>query len=456
MTHRILFFQLFFFIQATVAFSQGIGAMEFSSGFLGITDIQNAGDDRLFIVEKNGLIRILNANGTVNATPFLDLTSQVTTSAERGILGLSFHPNYQSNGFLFVNYANLNGNIQVSRFTVSSNPDVADINTEVILTETAESSGIHNGGAIQFGTDGFLYIAIGDGSSSDRGQALDTFRGKILRIDVDTASGGNNYGIPASNPFASGGGLPEIWSYGLRNPWRFSIDDATGNIWIADVGASSVEEINRQNITENPVNYGWRCYEGSSPLFPGECPNINELAFPIAEYSSASGSDHCSIIGGYVYRGNEFPSLQGRYIFGDYCSGLIGSVDATGTLLEETIVPDNIFTFGEDFNGEVYVGTQSGNIYKIVDSQLGTEDFNKNNEIVLYPNPSSTALSVVSSRESIHSIGIFSNLGVQVYSTRVNEHQQISIPVNTLKSGVYFVKIYLTTGHEVLKKLIIK
>ncbi|HCY81211.1 MAG TPA: hypothetical protein DHV22_06195, partial [Xanthomarina gelatinilytica] len=252
-------------------FSQEIELGLVASGFNDPLSIRNAGDDRLFIVEQGGHIKIINSDGSVNNTSFLDIDSKVLSGGERGLLGLAFHPQYASNGYFYVNYTDNNGDTVVSRYTVNP-PDANTVSasTEVILLTVTQPNSNHNGGDLAFGNDGYLYIGLGDGGSSgdpgDRAQDLTTLLGKMLRIDVNSSSGGLNYDIPAGNPFPNTqepNALPEIWAYGLRNPWRFSFDRQTHDLWIGDVGQGQIEEIDMVPLNQAAVNYGWRCYEGN-------------------------------------------------------------------------------------------------------------------------------------------------------------------------------------------------
>lgn len=327
-------------------------------------DIQNAGDDRLFVVEQSGLIRILR-EGELSPEPFLDIRDRVDASAsERGLLGLAFHPDYQDNGLLFVNYTGEEGTTFIARFVVGEDPDRADPSSETVLLEVAQPYRNHNGGGLAFGPEGYLYIGLGDGGSAGdphgNGQRLDTLLGKLLRLDVDSAA---PYAIPSDNPFASGGGRPEIWAYGLRNPWRFSFDTATGELFIGDVGQGDWEEIDWQYPgTPAPVNYGWNFREGAHDFRGGDAP---DLVDPIAEYSHAQG---CSVTGGVVARDPGLPEWQGVYLYGDYCSGRIWGLLQGGDgwqneLLFET--PFRISSFGVDHKGSVFVADHAGAVYEL-------------------------------------------------------------------------------------------
>jgi glucose/arabinose dehydrogenase len=315
------------------------------------------GSGRLFVVEQTGEIEILGV-GT-----FLDITTRVDSRAnEEGLLGLAFHPDYANNGFFYVNYtydvpASDQDTTRVSRFQVSAaDPNMGDPASEVILLEFVQDADNHNGGDLHFGPDGYLYVATGDGGGSndlnERAQHLDNLLGKILRIDVD---GGGTYEVPADNPFvASGGGLGEIWSYGLRNPWRFSFDRANGDLYIGDVGQGAREEVDRQPAASTGgENYGWSCEEGDTKPNYNECDG-EPLTAPILVYNHTLG---CAVTGGYLYRG-VIGGLHGLYVFGDYCSGRIwfASESAGGWSSEEwSSVGFGLSSFGEDDDGELYV-----------------------------------------------------------------------------------------------------
>ena len=348
---------------------------------------------RLFIVEKQGRIKVLNLKtGVVNATLFLDIDALVggglSTNDERGLLGLAFHPDYQNNGYFYVDYTNNVGTTTVARYSVSNDPEVADPGSALILLTIFQPFSNHNGGWIGFGpNDGFLYISTGDGGSAgdpgNRAQDItNQLLGKMLRIDVDGNDGpGGNYGIPAGNPFVGITGDDEIWAYGLRNPWRSSFDRATGDLYIADVGQNAWEEIDFQPAdSTGGENYGWRCYEGDHTFNTGGCPPAKTMVFPIHEYSHALGR---SLTGGYVYRGCAIPTLDGTYFFADYVFTRLwsftyeGKNNPTVTSRIAELSPSSdgfsinqISSFGEDARGELYIVDQgsgiSGQVFKIV------------------------------------------------------------------------------------------
>jgi glucose/arabinose dehydrogenase len=336
--------------------------------------ITHAGDGsgRLFITLQAGRIVIFDGS-QILPTPFLDLSSLVSRGGEQGLLGVAFHPAYPSNGLFFVNYTNIDGNTVIARYSRSLDPNVADPNSAAILLTINQPFTNHNGGQLQFGPDGYLYIGMGDGGSAgdplNNGQNLGTLLGKMLRIDVDSAF---PYAIPRTNPFVGiAGALPEIWALGLRNPWRFSFDRSTGDLFIGDVGQNSWEEVDFQPAdSPGGENYGWNRMEGNHCFPPSSNCNPVGLILPILEYDHSAG---CSITGGYRYRGTQNPDLMGIYLYGDYCTGRIwgaseqaGGGWTTAELLDTSFA---ITTLGEDEAGELYVAQYSpsgGAIYRIV------------------------------------------------------------------------------------------
>lgn len=342
-----------------------------SSNFSNIVDIAHAGDRRLFIVEQSGIIKTVTFGGQIQSLPFLDITSKVLLSGEMGLLGLAFHPQYKQNGYFYVNYIDKNQNTVVARYQVSqTDSTIADANSGIVLLTFAQPYTNHNGGDLNFGPDSYLYISTGDGGSGgdplDMGQNKTTLLGKILRIDVDSAF---PYAIPAGNTFAdgAGGNADEIWSLGLRNPWRFSFDKLNGDMWIADVGQNAYEEINLEpSGSVGGINYGWRCYEGNHAYNTADCLPMSSYTLPVYEYPHSEG---CSITGGYVYHGNAFPLLQGRYLYTDFCTGKIWSLKKNGAnWVNELLFQDTaarFSTFGENKDGELFIGDINGKLYQI-------------------------------------------------------------------------------------------
>jgi hypothetical protein len=338
---------------------------------LGIT---NAKDSRLFITQQTG--QILISDGTqLLPTPFLDIHSIISCCVERGLLGLAFHPSYATNGFFFVYYTDVNGDINIARYKVSSDPNIADPSSATpILTISHRDFANHNGGQLQFGPDGYLYAGTGDGGNAGdtlgNGQNLQALLGKLLRIDIDH---GTPYGIPPLNPFAGrNDARHEIWAYGMRNPWRFSFDRQTGDLIIGDVGQALWEEVDFQPAMDGGgENYGWNIMEGTHCYNATTC-NQTGMTLPIIEYGHTNGA--CSITGGYRYRGMRSAHLQAMYIYADLCNGIITGAshmpDGSWTTQQLTQVAFNITSFGEDASGEIYVADYSGGRLLIVEDPL--------------------------------------------------------------------------------------
>ncbi len=335
--------------------------------------LTHAGDNRMFVVERHGTIRII-AGGQTLSEPFLDIRDRVGSQGqEQGLLGLAFHPQYRTNGQFFINYTDRQGDTVISRFHVTSDDNRADGDSEEIMLRIQQPAANHNGGMLAFGPDGYLYVGTGDGgAANDRfrnGQNLQSLLGKLLRLDVD---GERPYAIPHDNPFV---GRPEIraeiWAYGLRNPWRFSFDRATGNLSIADVGQDKYEEVDWQPANSHGgENYGWPIMEGLHCFQRAACDQTG-LTLPVVEYDHSAG---CSVTGGYVYRGRDYPELAGAYLFADYCSGTIwlSQREANGewTQREKLQTALRVSSFGEDSRGEIYViDLANGGIFHLIVEQ---------------------------------------------------------------------------------------
>lgn len=337
--------------------------------------VTHAGDgsNRLFILEQRGRIYVYQGSAL---TIFMDISGRVSEEAggvnytERGLLGMAFHPNYTENGTFFLNYTDRNGNTVIARYQVSADPNVADANSAEIIFTLNQPYPNHNGGHMTFGDDGYLYVALGDGGlfgdPLSAGQNPETLLGSILRLDVDTETG---YAIPEDNPFVVGGGAPEVWAYGLRNPWRFSFDRATGDMYIADVGQNQWEEVNFEPADSlGGLNYGWNAYEATH-VYSGNAAN-GEVVIPIAEYDHSLGN---SITGGYVYRGEALPDLQGVYLYGDFGQGRIWYAhrDPEGNwqYAQWFDTDYNISSFGEDEAGELYLVNYRGSVLKLVPTE---------------------------------------------------------------------------------------
>jgi glucose/arabinose dehydrogenase len=321
-------------------------------------------NDTLFVLEKGGRVRLVE-NGVVSGTSVLDIENLVSTGLDQGLLGIAVHPEYQSNGFIFVNYTDEAGDTQIVRYTVSAN--VADPASAKTILSVDQPHNNHNGGMVTFGPDGYLYIVMGDGGSQGdpdgNGQNMNSLLSKMLRIDVDN---GDPYSIPEDNPFVGQEGVrPEIWTSGWRMPWRFSFDRETGDMWLADVGQNEYEEISFQAAGQGGGNYGWRCYEATHEYDLSENCEGKDFIDPVLEYDHSQGA---SVTGGYVYRGSAIPELQGRYVYGDFTNGYIWLASQqddnwTTALWQDTDL--NISSFGEDADGELFVIDYSGTIYRL-------------------------------------------------------------------------------------------
>ena len=349
-----------------------------TSGLVDPIGITHAGDDsgRLFVNERGGRIMVIEADGSLRAAPFVDLSSRLVAGGERGLLGLAFHPDFEQNGRLFVHYSRAgDGATVVSELQASPDRATADPSERVVLT-LAQPFANHNGGQLAFAPDGYLYVGLGDGGSGGdpfgNAQNPDVLLGKILRLDIDSApAAGRGYAIPPDNPYAAegsapGAGLPEIWAIGLRNPWRFSFDLRLGDLYIGDVGQGAWEEIDRQPAdSTGGENYGWNVMEGRH-CFQDGCDQTGYVK-PIAEYPTSAG---CAVTGGYVYRGADQPDLQGVYVFADYCSGVIFTLQVDeGTITPKQVLESGlqVSAFGEDQEGELYLADLGGGgIYRVL------------------------------------------------------------------------------------------
>lgn len=357
-----------------------LGLEVVADGFEAPVDIVStgrAGDGRLFIVEQRGTVRILE-DDVVSTEPFLDISDRVLNEGEQGLLGMVFEPNLEERPFVYLNYVRTTSEGRetvIARYRVNDDQSLADKQSEQTVLTVSQPYANHNAGDLAFGPDGYLYIPLGDGGSAgdpqNYAQNLNSLLGKILRLDV---SGDGRYAIPDDNPFVGESGVrSEIWSYGWRNPWRFSFD-SEGTMWVGDVGQGKYEEINREPMGESGRNYGWRCYEGNeSYQNDASCPQASQLTFPVAAYQHEGSGCSGSITGGYVYEGEAFPVLVNQYIAADYCSGKIYRLDTSSDALELVLALDTelgISTFGVDSVGELYVADRNdGGIYRVVDQQ---------------------------------------------------------------------------------------
>lgn len=365
--------------EARVAQSSDIALQQIVDGLSSPVGVATArdGTGRLFVIEQGGRIRIVKG-GRVRERAYLDISSKVSKGTEQGLLGLAFHPRFKDNRRFYINYTDTDGNTVIAEYRQSRrSPNRASTGSARVVLTFPQPFANHNGGHLAFGPDGYLYIASGDGGGAGdpqgNGQRLDTLLGKILRIDVDEDRAGRGYGIPPDNPFRdTPGARGEIWSYGLRNPWRFSFDRQTDAMWIGDVGQSNLEEIDYEPAdSDGGTNWGWNIKEGTD-CYVGEtecaaASAAGELADPIAEYGHELG---CAVVGGHVYRGNASPQLKGTYFFSDNCSGTIWSLDVSGPSSQEEVVRLEtgrpIASFGETGSGEMLVVDRAGALLKLV------------------------------------------------------------------------------------------
>lgn len=453
-------FTFLFSLFALSSYCQTIAIQTFASGFSSPIALEHPpGDTRMFVVQQGGAIRIVNPNGTINPNNFLTLTtSTIITGSERGLLGLAFHPNYATNGYFYVNYTRAgDGATVIARYQVSANPDLADATSGTVLLTVAQPYSNHNGGTIRFGTDGYLYIGMGDGGlggdPENRSQNILENLGKILRIDVDSAS---PYGIPPTNPYVGIAGNDEIWAVGVRNPWKFSFDMQTNDLWLADVGQDNYEEVNYVAApVPTTLNFGWDCYEATHVYTAGCAVGTTTYTFPITEYTHSVG---CSITGGYVYRGSTYPNFAGKFFFGDYCTNKIGMVDTAGNVTWSStgFSGTGITTFGQDINGEIYVaGNGTGIISKVKDSSLGLASFG-NTPLQLFPNPASSEFYIKSSGLSYPaSVNIYDITGKLLLNQNIIEETH-AVATSTLPSGLYMVSVKDNAGVTSTSKLSIR
>lgn len=436
--------------------AQSINLEEFATGFTAPVEITHANDSRMFVVQQNGIIKIVQPNGTVNSTNFLNISSKITYGGERGLLGLAFHPQYATNGYFFVYYNDTSGNITVARYTRSSNPDVADATTEKIVLNQPKPFDNHNGGSIHFAPDGYLWIVTGDGGSggdpNNNGQNKNSLLGKLLRLDINSTG---PYNIPPNNPFVGTDGADEVWAYGLRNAWKFNFDTVSGNVMIADVGQGDIEEINRMPITQGGINYGWRCYEGNNAYNTSGCAAQSTMTFPVAAYDHSGGK--CSITGGYVYKGSLYPALQGKYIFADYCSTQIGILNSDDSITWTPAFSGNNFsTFGINNQNELFAAAvNNGKIFRITTSTLSTNENDLSTQIKIYPNPASKKVFIQGIKDKNTTVDINNTEGRKVLEKAKIESDN-SLNISGIPAGVYFIHLTTDNQKSYSKKLIIK
>ena len=421
---------------------------------IGVEDPMD-GTDRLFIAERAGRIYVIRNDATVTSkTLFLDISALITTQTEGGLLGLAFHPNYENNRFFYVTYTAENPRREVlARYSADpSNPSVALPGSQLVILEIPKINLHHNGGRIAFGADGYLYWSLGEDGIAELAQDLTQWNGKLLRIDINNPSGGNNYGIPASNPFAGTGVHREIWAYGFRNPWRFSFDPPTGRIWLGDVGENSWEEI---NIIRKGRNYGWPRMEGNECFSPSTCDTTGlNIVLPLYVYEHFGSA---SITGGFVYRGPSNPSLVGKYIYADYVTGEVSALTWNGvnppTNALLTVEP-GIPSFGVDKNGELFIASFDGNIYRLFATATAVDTPALAGALKIGPNPfgTSTHVAVSLMAPARVDLSVYDVAGRRVATLMKNQasrglHSTVwngrDESGRTLASGVYFVRLNL-------------
>ncbi|MCF8303901.1 MAG: PQQ-dependent sugar dehydrogenase [Bacteroidales bacterium] len=452
MKKLVLLFTIVVFFSSDLIAQPQITLESFATGLNNPVSMSHAGDSRLFVVERSGVIKIVDQNGNINSTPFLDISGRVQSGGEQGLLGLAFHPDYASNGYFYVNYTGQADSTHISRFSVSeSDPDVADPGSESVMLTIHQPYTNHNGGDVRFGPDGYLYISTGDGGSAgdpqNNAQDLGSLLGKLLRIDV----AGNPYGIPPHNPFVDDpAARDEIWAWGLRNPWRISFDSETGDLWIADVGQNEYEEINFEPAGSNGgVNYGWRCYEGHHEYNTQGCESQEFYTFPVHEYShTATGG--CSVTGGFIYRGDQYENLLGHYVFADYCNDKLWTLYNDSGNWELTqqgqYTGNNFSTFGQDANGELYIaGISSGIIYHIKDTTTtGINETHKPQWLNVYPNPVYDELTVKTNGNVSNQV----KLTITNVNGQVMMREQIKSGVHTISMESFSPGVYILRGSD--------
>lgn len=412
----------------------------------------HTGDSRIFVVEQHtGKIKVFEEDGTSIGT-FLSMAGKISTGGEQGLLGLAFHPNYQTNGYFYINYTTTSGTSRVCRFQVSADSNVANAATETLILQQSQPYANHNGGSVVFGPDGYLYVGLGDGGSggdpNGYAQNGNSLLGKMLRLDID---GGFPYAIPADNPFVSDANVEnEIWALGLRNPWKYSFDKETGDLWIGDVGQNAKEEIDFQLATSvGGENYGWNCFEGTDEYQTTGCGVESLYDAPLYDYNHTNGE--CSVTGGYVYRGGLYTDIEGHYFFSDYCTGTMSSIIRDGVggydVVEHADVGGNVVSFGEDVTGQLYTLDLSGTIKKIVTPNVVQGMvFDKSSKLIsVYPNPSEGSFAV--SFESVQTglLQITDLNGQELFSESISDDEFVFN--ESLKQGVYILK--LTTNGKV-------
>ncbi len=442
-------------VLAGLSAAQNIGLESFATGLSNPVEIVTSPhqDKRLFVVQQSGTVKIVNADGTVAAGNFINISGKITFGGERGLLGMAFHPQFTSNRYFFVFYNNLQGALTVSRFTANASyPDTADASSEKILMTIPKPFTNHNGGSLHFGPDGYLWISTGDGGNggdpNNNAQNRNSLLGKLLRIDVNSD---NAYNIPADNPFVGSEGADEIWAYGLRNAWKFSFDRLTNQVWVADVGQEVLEEINTVPAASSGINYGWRCYEGNNTYNTSGCANASTMTFPVAQYDHSAGK--CSITGGYVYRGSMYADLVGKYVFADYCAGQIGVLSNNNTITWSTPSAGNNFTtFGEDNQKQLYVAASNGRIYKVTTDNLAVTDMDRS-ALMISPVPAHDFVYISNLKEKNVTAEILDQAGRVILETQVSENDK-RVDISGLTSGDYILVLKKDDVRFVSQKII--
>ncbi len=467
---RKLFLLPFAAYMASTSHAQpALELIEVASGLPDIVDIAHAGDERIFCVLQSGTIRIVQ-NDVVSPTPFLNITSQVVSGGERGLLGLAFDPNYADNGYFYVHYTAPGGSgiTTIARYSVSdSDPNVADPTSQQIIYTYQQPANNHNGGDLDFGPDGHLYISLGDGGGAgdtqNNAQTLSNPLGALLRIDV--SGGGVGYEVPEENPFFTAGGnvLPEIFAFGLRNPWRIGFDALTGDLWLGDVGQNEWEEIDfwpyGEDYNSGP-NFGWRCREGLVPFNMSGCDATLESYVDPLVVHPTTGS-WCSIVGGRVYRGSLYPSLYGHYIYTDYCAGLFYSLfpDGAGGWENELLLSDEFgFTvIAEGHDLELYAGNKSdGKLFRLVDPLTVSQPEEKEGPVfTMYPVPAREHLVVEGQLEGVSRIHLVDAAGRIVAEQPLNDaYGRIVLDTKSASGGVYVLTMMSDDGTIIARRLV--
>jgi glucose/arabinose dehydrogenase len=430
-------------------FSNAQPVVSFTSVITGLSapiDLVHAGDgtNRIFIAQQGGLIRVYD-QAFASLGNFLTVTG-ISTGGERGLLSLVFHPDYETNGFFFVFYTNTAGDLEIARYKVSANPNIADPTKTVVLTIPHPGQSNHNGGKLIFGTDGYLYLSTGDGGGGgdvpNNAQNQSVLLGKLLRIAVNTSTTPPYYTVPAGNPFGN-----EIWALGLRNPFRWSFDGQTQDIWIGDVGQDNSEEIDFVPASAGGgVNYGWRCYEGNTPYNTSGCGPISNYTFPVHTYPTQNPSS--AVTGGRVYRGTVYPAMQGYYIASDFYSGNIYKIISSGvggwTISTQSAVRTGISCFGEIESGELYATVlTNGNVYRVegaFPTGVGNVDYASGMRV--YPNILTSEVLNVYVTKPWKDLEIISINGSVLQKQSIQGRTgRIDIPVNSLPSGTYLIRV---------------